>query len=161
MPHRRAYFITVGFCSNAPAGPCYPNEAEIEDAWNRWFDNTSEAELLALYEQKYGAPSDPFYVNDCPQPRDTESAYFQSYLAHEMTATELDQALQQHPEAMLTATILKEDMRRTLEGLGYQGNEDNLAKAQTELDILFGQGNDFRTNIYTLLIQRVDQISLD
>lgn len=115
---------------------------------------------MTLYDQKYGAPSDPFYVNDYPQPRDAESAYFQGYLAHEMTASELVQALQQHPEVMLTATILKEDMLRTLEGLGYQGNEDNLARAQSELDLFFGAGNELRTSIYTLLVQRFEQIQL-
>lgn len=154
----------LGFSPEAAASNgtgCYPNETEIDDAWDRWFDHTSEAELFALYDLKYGAMSDPFYVNDCPQPGNTASAYFHNYLAGEMTAQELDQALQQHPEVMLTATILEEDMLSTLEGLGYQGNEDNLAKAQTELELFFGKGNELRTSIYNLLLQRFDELSLN
>jgi hypothetical protein len=104
--------------------------------------------------------SDPFYVNDCPQPGDTASAYFRDYLAGEMTARELDQALQQHPDVMLTTTILQDDMLRTLEGLGYQGNEENLAKAQAELELFFGKGNELRTSIYNLLLQQFDKLAL-
>ena len=109
---------------------CYANETEMDQVWDDWLNNTLEAELLALYDLKYGAPSDPFFVNDFPQLDFAEGLHFHDSLANEMTAREMDEALHQHPDVMLTATVFKEDILRMLEELGYEDSKANLTEVQ-------------------------------
>lgn len=52
----------LGYCPAIAARnslTCHPNDTEIADAWDTWFNDSPEADLLDLFDQKYEAIARP------------------------------------------------------------------------------------------------------
>ena len=146
----------IGYVPDIDDDP-WANSNEQLQLWERWVHDASEDYLLELFDRRHPDPRDPFMADPSP----SFDQYLSTYISHEMSPAELDDALASHPMTMLTATILRQDGQDLLRQHGLDANDRNLRVLGDDLALLYGTGQQHKQAILALMAQRLPCLELE